>query len=96
MPKFADDKQAEEARKRMQEDKEVVERSRAEFSERSKGKPTPTQEECDLAAYGVHILEHDEDGSPQEQPARKAMEAGKPAQYQTRAAAAAPPKPPGT
>ena len=27
-------------------------------------KPTPTQEECDLAAMGVYLAEHEDDGSP--------------------------------
>jgi hypothetical protein len=63
MTKFADDQAAEHAKKTMEENKKLTEQSRAEFGERTKGKPTPTQEENDLAALGVHITEHDEDGS---------------------------------
>ena len=66
---------------------------RAEFVERTKGKPTPTQEENDLAAYGVHIVEHDPDGSDPDPHGQaggaKAMEAqrsgrGAPQGYPTR------------
>lgn len=32
------------------------------------GKPTPTQEENDLAALGVHTMEKDADGSPEQPP----------------------------
>ena len=39
------------------------EKSMREFADRTKGKPTPTQEENDLAALGAHIVEHEEDGS---------------------------------
>ena len=61
-------------------------------------KPTPTQEENDLAASGVHIEEHEADGSgpdPNSPEAREAktkdkhLEADKPAGgYQTRTAPA--------
>ena len=51
------------ARKRLEQDKELVERSRQEYAERMKGKPTPTQEENDLAVCGAHIVEHEDDGS---------------------------------
>jgi hypothetical protein len=56
------------------------------------GKPTPTQEECDLAKLGVPLDEHEDDGSgpsPQfrtvitreSEPAKNTGDAGK---YQTR------------
>jgi len=62
------------------------------------GKPTPTQEENDLAAMGVHLPEHEPDGSPEQDPnylsqnpldrQRKQSEAKRPATqpggYQTR------------
>lgn len=32
------------------------------------GKPTPTQDENDLAALGVHVLEKEPDGSPETGP----------------------------
>jgi hypothetical protein len=63
MTKFADDQAAEHAKKTLEENKKLSEQSRAEFGERTKGKPTPTQEENDLAALGVHITEHEADGS---------------------------------
>ena len=53
----------ERARKAVEQDKELLEVSRREFAERMKGKPTPTQEENDLAACGAHITEHEDDGS---------------------------------
>jgi hypothetical protein len=62
--KTADNAQTEIARQRLQQDKEIADRSRQEYAERAKGKPTPTQEENDLAAHGAHILEHAADGSP--------------------------------
>jgi hypothetical protein len=56
-------------------------------------KPTPTQSENDLAAMGVHVAEHEHDGSadpnePQDKQAEaKHAEAAKPrAGYTTRAA----------
>jgi hypothetical protein len=33
-----------------------------QFAERTKGKPTPTQEENDEAALGKHFMEHEADG----------------------------------
>jgi hypothetical protein len=61
--KTADDPATEQAKKTIAEERKVAEKSRAEFAERTKGKPTPTQEENDLAMHGVHILEHEDDGS---------------------------------
>jgi hypothetical protein len=63
MTKLADDPQTEHAKKQLAEERKATERSRAEYAERSKGKPTPTQEENDLAMHGAHILEHEDDGS---------------------------------
>jgi hypothetical protein len=73
MTKLADDPQTEAAKKAVEADKKVLERSRAEYAERSKGKPTPTQEENDLAMHGAHILEHEPDGSDPD-PANKPLE----------------------
>lgn len=59
----------------------------------TQGKPTPTQEENDLAALGVPFETHEEDGSGPEPELRivrtKQSEAGKPsgATYATRSAA---------
>jgi hypothetical protein len=63
MPKLAEGTASDAARKAVAADKEVADKSRAEFAERAQGRPTPTQEENDLAMYGAHILEHDDDGS---------------------------------
>src|SRR5262245_5640029 len=91
----------ERARKELERDRETRERSAREYAERSKGKPTPTQEENDLHACGAHILEHEDDGSGPDpydwRRDERHVEAGKggKAQYQTRQAAPAlPPKSP--
>jgi len=58
----------------------------------AKGKPTPTQEENDLARVGVHVTEHEDDGSGPDpnNPVgldQRQIEAKRPGQnYQTRAA----------
>jgi hypothetical protein len=85
--KLADDPQTEAAKKAVAEEQKAAEKSRAEYAERTKGKPTPTQEENDLAMHGAHILEHEDDGSGPD-PHAKNLEAekphGKPQNYQTR------------
>jgi hypothetical protein len=76
-------------------------KSLEEFAARTKGKPTPTQEENDRAAMGEHILEHEADGSDVQEPlgvppAGSKQLGAKPAGgYQTRQAQPQP-KPPGT
>ena len=76
------------AKKQLAEEQKVSNRSREEFVERTKGKPTPTQEENDLHALGANFHEHEADGSALERPdpaATKQVEANKPAGgYQTR------------
>jgi hypothetical protein len=93
MTKLADDPQTEAAKKAVADDKKLSDKSRAEFVERTKGKPTPTQEENDLAVCGAHILEHEPDGSDPD-PNVKSLEAdkshAKPQSYQTRAHEPAP------
>jgi hypothetical protein len=94
MTKLADDPSTEAAKKRLEDEKKVSDKSRAEYFERMKGKPTPTQEENDLAALGAHILEHEDDGSgpdPHNKPLQdKHLEAersqSRPQGYQTRQA----------
>jgi hypothetical protein len=61
--KLADDPATETAKKTLAEEHKASDKSRAEFVERTKGKPTPTQEENDIVALGGHILEHEDDGS---------------------------------
>lgn len=53
----------EAAKKAVAKDAELANRSKEEFAARTKGKPTPTQSENDLAACGAHIQEHEADGS---------------------------------
>ena len=64
---MADD-QNEAAKKRLADAKEVQEKTHREYEEKSKGKPTPTQEENDRAAMGEHVVEKEPDGSPEEGP----------------------------
>lgn len=83
----------------------IKEKSIQEFSERTKGKPTPTQDELDRANMGEHITEHEHDGADldenamsAEARAKKQSEAkpGSGGSYQTRQATTQPrPKPPG-
>ncbi len=89
------DEAMETAKKRVAEDAKLRERSAAEYAERTKGKPTPTQEENDLAASGAHIIEHEDDGSgpdpndPRHQTRNvEAKPASGPARYPTRSATA--------
>ena len=37
-----------------------------EFEEKTKGKPTPTQDENDRAALGEHVIEKEQDGSDEQ------------------------------
>lgn len=63
----------EAARAQLALDNEAREKTAAEYAERMKGKPTPTQEENDLAVLGAHITEKEHDGSmpdPGHRPAR--------------------------
>lgn len=83
MTKLADNQQTENAKKAVEADKKALEKSRAEYAERSKGKPTPTQEENDLAAHGAHILEHEHDGSDPDPNIRQMESTGHPSRPQT-------------
>jgi hypothetical protein len=90
----------EAAKKQLAEERKLTERSREEFAERTKGKPTPTQEENDLHALGANFHEHEPDGSPLDpfvnqtrQHETKHLEAEKPEKgsgYQTRQTAPTP------
>jgi hypothetical protein len=85
--KLADNAATENAKKQVAEDQKATEKSRAEYAERMKGKPTPTQEENDIAALGGHILEHEADGSDPDPHVTKHLEAEKSGTkpgYQTR------------
>ncbi len=78
--------QNEAAKKTLAEQNEARQKSQDERNKMAAGvKPTPTQEENDLAAVGVHLDEHEPDGSPPEnEPTTKAMQGGRGAPYQTR------------
>jgi hypothetical protein len=57
-------KHVEETKKRLADEKTAREKERAEQRDAMSGvKPTPTQEENDLAASGVHVAEKEPDGS---------------------------------
>lgn len=88
-------KHAEETRKRLSEQRSEREKASKEHAKMaSEIKPTPTQEECDLAAEGVYLEEHEPDGSPSDQPGTaedkrtKQIEAKPKSTYSTRAATA--------
>jgi len=90
---MAENATLEAARKRLAEEREMSDAAKAEAHERmTKGKPTPTQEENDLAALGAHTTEHEDDGSgPPVHPGTvsRQVDARKPSAsggYQTRAA----------
>jgi hypothetical protein len=79
------------AAKQLAEERKYSDASKAEYQARMKGKPTPTQEENDLAALGAHFAEHEPDGSdpdPYNNPSQmtKVSEPTKPSGggYQTR------------
>ena len=77
----ADNKSLENAKKALAENQKVQEAAREkDLKMPDDVKPTPTQEENDLAKLGAHITEHEADGSPvQPHPfAAKQSEAGKP------------------
>jgi hypothetical protein len=89
---MADDPATENAKKQLAESKKVTEKMKQDAAERLKGKPTPTQEENDLAALGAHIHEHEPDGSDPD-PNVRHVEADKAQGYQTRQHTAATPRP---
>jgi hypothetical protein len=82
------DEATDHAKKQLAENKKAQEHTMAEYYQRMKGKPTPTQEENDLAALGATFHEHEDDGSGPDPYAVKNMEATKthtkPAVYQTK------------
>ena len=93
---MADDAKA-AAEKAYAVDQEALARSHAEYAERMKGKPTPTQHENDMAALGQPVFEKEDDGSGPDLGVRS-MEGRPAAGYQTRQATAqhrpAPPRAP--
>jgi hypothetical protein len=73
-------------RKALAEDKARREAA-AKEADQSKGRPTPTQEENDMARLGIPH-EKQPDGSPPDPYATRALETDTPAGYQNRQAAA--------
>jgi hypothetical protein len=71
----AEKKRGEEAKKKIAEEskaREAANKERATKGGVEASKPTPTQEENDLAASGVHVMEKEPDGSD-EQPSPEAQ-----------------------
>jgi hypothetical protein len=92
---MADDPQRAAAEKQLAADREISDRSRAEYAERMKGRPTPTQHENDLAVLGAPVFEKEDDGSGPDLGVR-ALESRPAAGYQTRSAQAQPHRGPAT
>jgi hypothetical protein len=74
------------------EEQKAVEKSLADYKERTKGRPTPTQEECDLAKLGAPVEHKQESGAGPDPRATRQMESGAGGAYQTRTAAAKEPR----
>jgi hypothetical protein len=85
------DQATENAKKALAEGKDVRAKQEEQRAAVMKGKPTPTQEENDIAILGGHPeLEADGSGPDPHNFSQRQVEAGKPgAGYQTRAAAPA-------
>ena len=68
------------AKKKLAEQREARAKTTSEQAEKmANSKPTPTQEENDLAASGVHVVEHEDDGSgPEPKPESKHLDPKKP------------------
>lgn len=85
---MAEDHATEAAKRQLAADREASEKSREQFQERMKGKPTPTQEENDMAVLGAPVFEKEDDGSGPDpnnnMHQQRNVEAGKPGSYQTR------------
>lgn len=72
---------SESAKAELAAGKAARDRSMKEFTEKTQGRPTPTQEENDRAKLGEHITEHEPDGSPEDasggSPSQREAHAGK-------------------
>lgn len=54
------------AKKRLADERAARDKANEAQAKMATGiKPTPTQEENDMAAMGVHIIDHEHDGSPE-------------------------------
>jgi hypothetical protein len=83
---MTDNEQTTAAKKRLADERAARDKANEAQAKTASGiKPTPTQEENDLAALGVHLMEHEHDGSADpNEPQTKQAEAGKRGSYQTR------------
>jgi len=83
-------KAQDEARKAMEEHRETVRKGNEEAMKRvAESRPTPTQEENDLARLGIHVEEKADDKSGENVIVERTLVAGQPAGphgYATRAA----------
>ncbi|UGY29065.1 hypothetical protein HU675_0021335 [Bradyrhizobium septentrionale] len=77
-------------KKQLADQKSEREAARTKMAEdMANAKPTPTQDENDQAAMGLHTGEHEPDGSPEQGPDGKPMPKGQ--EHRTRQAEAAKP-----
>lgn len=86
---MAEQELSEDSKRRLEAGREAKEKSLEEFAARTKGKPTPTQQENDEAAHGKHFMEHEADGADPDLSGQveRTLEAGRPSGgYQTRQA----------
>ena len=85
-------KALEENRKAFQEQRERVNKANEEAMLRvAQAKPTPTQEENDLARIGIHVEKKEDDGSGENVVVQRSMVAGQPVGphgYETKSAKA--------
>ncbi len=83
---MTDNEQTTAAKKRLADERAARDKANEAQAKMATGvKPTPTQEENDLAAMGVHLMEHEHDGSPDPNEAQtKQAEAGGRGSYKTR------------
>jgi hypothetical protein len=69
-------KHADDTRKKLADERAAREKASKEGAKAAgEVKPTPTQEENDLAASGVHVAEHEDDGSGPDPTSAQAKEA---------------------
>jgi hypothetical protein len=83
----------EHVKAQLEQDRQLRAKSYEEFTRRTSGKPTPTQDELDRIMLGEHVLEKEPDGTPEEPNQapgmsghRRQIEAKPGGQYQTRQA----------
>jgi hypothetical protein len=60
---MSEDQHKQAAEEQLSKESEVRQKHQAEATKRMESRPTPTQKENDLAALGVHLESHEDDGS---------------------------------